>query len=226
MNDSSERGYQIRPGLTEGLILAVLSLPKPEKVKLISRLVEDPEARGILGQLLVGILASSGSSNQEQRPSGALVQRNPARTPILTSREHGEQERQKYISGLQHTGIVITRQDGIWATTSSGIRVGLAFATERRLNRWFLGLKEDEVLKGMRGRGACAVLLCQPQSGPILDFVLPAEEIRTLVNALSKSQGQLKFNVTRTGNHYQLLRRGQEPLDITEYLGKADILKA
>ena len=97
-------------------------------------------------------------------------------------------------------------------------------ALRRRPNRWFLGLPENEVLERIRNGGVAVVLLCQSATGSILDFVLPPSKVQELVHTLSKSAGQLKFNVKKVGNRYHLVIPGRSLLDVSEYKGKLSVL--
>ena len=107
---------------------------------------------------------------------------------MLTSRELGEKIRNEFLSKREAEGIHLQLIKGKTIfRTRSGKRVGLAVATERQPNRWFLGLPA--------GGFDHAVLLCQRESGEVIDIPLPEKFFEKYGNEMSESKGQLKFNV-------------------------------
>ena len=206
--------------VVEGLVLAVRSLTKADKAKVIRQLLEDAEVREAMAELLIDKLVEPvGNEKDEYRSrthNGIYAD--------LTSKERGRRVREGYVRESGERGIRIDQVDNVWAKTQSGLWVAIPFATERRPNRWFLGLPENEVLERIRNGGAAVVLLCQSAAGSILDFVLPPSKVQELVQTLSKSAGQLKFNVKKVGNRYHLVIPGRSPLDVSEYKGKLSIL--
>ena len=97
---------------------------------------------------------------------------------------------------------------------------------EWRPGRWFLGLPEDRVLERINKGGVVIVLLCQSASGSRLDFVIPGDTVQEIVPKLSKSAGQLKFNLKKVGNRYQLVMPGSSPLDVSDCTGMVSIFQS
>ena len=107
---------------------------------------------------------------------------------MVSSRELGEKIRKEFIGKREAEGINLQLIKGKTIfRTRSGKRVGLAVATERQPNRWFLGLPADGFDH--------AVLLCQRESGEVIDIPLPDKFFEKYGNEMSQSKGQLKFNV-------------------------------
>jgi hypothetical protein len=112
---------------------------------------------------------------------------------MVSSREHGEKIRDEFLSKREAEGIHLQLIKGKTIfRTKSGKRVGLAVATERQPNRWFLGLPV--------GGFDHAVLLCQRENGGVIDIPLPEKFFEKYGNKLSQSKGQLKFNVVNRGS--------------------------
>lgn len=110
---------------------------------------------------------------------------------MVSSRELGETIRHEFLSKREAEGIQLQLIKGKTIfRTKSGKRVGLAVATERQPNRWFLGLPD--------GGFDHAVLLCQRENGEVIDIPLPEKFFEQY--KMSQSKGQLKFNVVNRGS--------------------------
>ena len=128
------------------------------------------------------------------------------RTPTrLSARQRGKRAREKLAS--EHH---LTPEKGAICITQSGSRVGIATASETKPNSWFLGLPDTPL--------RYVALLCQ-QSGEQLEFILPKELVAKIWPQLSRSGGQVKFNVLRRNSSYQLQVPGLTPQDITGFIG-------
>jgi hypothetical protein len=90
------------------------------------------------------------------------------------------------------------------------IRVGIAVATERQPNKWFLGLPQN-------GFDA-AVLLCRNTAQEVMDICLPRSFVSQYASRLSASRGQLKFNIVRRVAGYHLLVPGIGAVDVQRYI--------
>lgn len=112
---------------------------------------------------------------------------------MVSSRDLGEKIRNEFLTMREAEGIDLQLIKGKTIfRTKSGKRVGLAVATERQPNRWFLGLPA--------GGFDHAVLLCQHESGEVVDISLPEKFFEKYGNEMSQSKGQLKFNVVNRGS--------------------------
>lgn len=112
---------------------------------------------------------------------------------MVSSRELGGQIRSEFLKKREAEGIHLQLIKGKTIfCTKSGKRVGLAVATERQPNRWFLGLPV--------GGFDHAVLLCQRENGEVIDIPLPEKFFEKYGREMSESKGQLKFNVVNRGS--------------------------
>lgn len=100
--------------------------------------------------------------------------------------------------------------------TDDGRIVGMAFATERQPNKWFLGLPLIEYFS--------IVLICEKNSGPVKRFIFPRSFCAKYMPRLSKSKDddQVKFNVYYKNGQYQFIIPQSDPLVINEYLDRFD----
>ncbi len=204
-------------GLVEGLVKAVRSLPKEDKAKVIIHFLEDNDVREFLSIRLFG-------SPKEQEP--AEHGPHPSNAPVIaaaTPKEMAMRQRMQYVLELKKSGIQADQTSSVWAKTPSGLWLAIPFATERRPNRWFLGLPENELHQ--RIGQTVVVLLCQSASGDVLDFVLPPTKVQEMVPKLSKSSGQLKFNLKKVGDRYMLVIPNDSPVDVSEFKGKVSVVR-
>ena len=112
---------------------------------------------------------------------------------MVSSRELAEKLRNEFLNKREAEGIHLQLIKGKTIfRTRSGKRVGLAVATERQPNRWFLGLPV--------GGFDHAVLLCQRENGEVIEIPLPEKFFAKYGNEMSQSKGQLKFNVVNRGS--------------------------
>jgi hypothetical protein len=128
----------------------------------------------------------SGSVTDEHadksRPSSILE------TPSLTrvsGRGHGVAIRKEFLEKAAKHGLQLLPFRGAIYKSESGTRIGVAVATERQPNRWFLGLTQDLF--------DSAALLCQATSGNTVAVCLPRAFVNT--HQFSRAGGQVKFNV-------------------------------
>jgi len=95
--------------------------------------------------------------------------------------------------------------------------VGIAFATERQPDRWFLGLT--------KGSFEHAVLLCQSETLGILEICLPKDFFTKYGGRMSIHNGQMKFNVVRKGNTFNILVPDTDGVSASEFMGKYSLLR-
>lgn len=136
--------------------------------------------------------------------------RNTSRLSTLaSSRELGVRVRAMFVSKLEKEGINLQLIKGksIYRT-KSGKRVGIAVATERLPNRWFLGLPADGFDH--------AVLLCHNENKDLIEFPLSEKFFAKYRNTMSQSNGQMKFNVVRRGDRILLQVPGTEGISRVE----------
>jgi hypothetical protein len=130
---------------------------------------------------------------------------------VAVGRGTGKTTRMAFLEKAYENGIDLQNIRGSIYQTKSGRRIGIAVATERKANRWFLGLPQN----GFED----AVLLCKPDSGETIEIILPKDFFNEYGGKMSKSSGQVKFNVARRGSSYVLLVPGTDGVSLSKYLG-------
>jgi len=138
----------------------------------------------------------------------------------LSPKLEGAGARREWIKMLSSNAILLNGHNKRYYT-ESGRSVSVAFANEldqpNLIGKWFLGLKDETT--------DFAVLLCQDLEGKVNDFVLPVAELKSTWQTLSRSGGQNKFNIRHRQGEYFLLDPSGEPINISKYIGKYQILK-
>jgi hypothetical protein len=136
---------------------------------------------------------------------------------MVSSRELGEQIRSEFLRKREAEGIRLQLIKGKTIfRTRSGKRVGLAVATERQPNRWFLGLPA--------GGFDHAVLLCQRENGEVIDIPLPEKFFEKYGREMSESKGQLKFNVVNRGSGLLVQVPGTDGINWKSFTGDYSFL--
>lgn len=98
--------------------------------------------------------------------------------------------------------------------------VGISYAKELdiRSDSWFLGLSDEHY--------DFLILLCESSKDEIAAFILPTEIVRRIWNALSRSNGQVKFHISRIAwSAYELRLPGSRTLKLDEYLNATHLLQ-
>lgn len=203
--------------VAEHLAEAVSSLTKADKAEVIQHILEDPEIKDIIARMLVDRLGESGRGDNF---GGGLA------FAVTSNKERGRQVRDRYITHLEQAGIRIEQVKGMWAKTGGDLWAAMPFANEQRPNRWFLGLREADVAQRTSKGGVVVVLLCQSNTEGVQDFVLPQGKVEEIVPHLSRSQGQLKFNLKRVGSRYHLVIPGRPAVDVSDYSGAVSVLRS
>jgi hypothetical protein len=123
--------------------------------------------------------------------------------------------RNVWVNNIKTIGVKLTGH-GKRFQTESGIYVSVASANElnrpQLLNKWFLGLKDEQM-------DVVVVLLCRDLEKEVHDIVIPVSELGASWETLSRSRGQVKFNIRRQREEFKLLVPSNEPLDVTKYIG-------
>jgi hypothetical protein len=156
----------------------------------------------------------------------------PAATPVpvlsnkvvelperLSPKTMGSLIRTEWIEQLGNTHGIELVGHGKRYRTKSDVSIGIAFANElpNMPNRWFLGLPDERV--------DIVSLLCQSKDRQVYDIVLPVTELGPKWDDLSRSKGQLKFNIRKDGSNFFLLVPRNEPIIVTKHVGNYDPLR-
>ncbi|GBE04937.1 hypothetical protein BMS3Abin10_00556 [bacterium BMS3Abin10] len=138
----------------------------------------------------------------------------------MSPKLEGSKARRGWVSMLSSKGILLNGHNKRYYT-KSGQSVGIAFANEidrpNLIDKWFLGLKDEPT--------DVVVLLCRDLEGNLNDVILPVAELNSTWKTLSRSGGQVKFNVRSRQGEYFLLDPNGEALNISKYRGKYQVLK-
>jgi hypothetical protein len=158
----------------------------------------------------------------ELRQRGSEQILNPAELGItkdLSAKAKGDSVRSRWVQNLHHEGISLQRLRGKRYETLSGMKVGIAYASELdvRPDAWFLGLADENF--------SIVVLLCEPSDKNVIDFVFPYDFVKQIWNRLSRSHGQVKFNVVKSGSNYELRLSGAELISINQFRGAHKLMK-
>lgn len=152
------------------------------------------------------------------RVGSRLVTGNDVRRLDLASgRGIGRTIRMDFLKKASEEDIHLEHIRGSVYETKSGHKIGIAVATERNPDRWFLGLP----LKGIDH----AVLLCKRDMGDTVEICLPKNFFDEYGDKMSQSGGQMKFNVARRGDGYAILVPGAGGISVSKFLGAYSILK-
>lgn len=142
----------------------------------------------------------------------------------LSARERGNRVRSQFVDGiLTQQGIKLQRISAKKYCTSNGLLVGITYAKELEIRPsfWFLGLSDEHF--------DCVILLCESSErtgAEIGVLVLPPEFVKKIWRDLSRSKGQVKFHVARTGYmNFELSLPGPQRINISQYLNAVEALK-
>jgi hypothetical protein len=182
---------KISTAAREGKSEAVLSASeKLRKIEMLINRYEQLEVEIAELQKEGGFHMNTGAAIESQmKPTSTAI----PRISVKTVREHGREIRETFLKRLLQTDISLQSVKGETIyRCKSGEKVGIAVATERQPNRWFLGLPA--------GGFDHAVLLCQRESGDVVEIRLPKEFFAKYGSNLSESKGQVKFNISCKGS--------------------------
>ena len=157
-------------------------------------------------------------SNTDARTSSshpvAEKERTVSLLPTTSSRQTAKVRRSEFIKDCARKGIRLVPKKGTLYENSRQEVVGIAFATERKENAWFLGLP----IRGLEH----AVLICKPEEGPTFCVCLPSRFVQKYRSSLSKSKGQVVFNVRREDGRHSLLIPSAGRVPIDEYIDRPE----
>jgi len=142
----------------------------------------------------------------------------------VSARERGNRVRRHYVEFvLPRQGIQLEQLASKKYRTSDGRLVGIAYAKELdvRPSFWFLGLSDE--------RFDWVILLCESSDetgAEIAALVFPPDFVKRIWKALSRSKGQVKFHVARTGYmNFDLRLPGSDQLNVSRYLNAVQPMK-
>jgi len=212
-----ERLIELRERAREKMEAAMKAGQMDEVIK-YARIIKEADDAAQVGKLAVDRISAQLMPNQE-RPNhevDSYLER-PITSPDQLSRKaRGKAARDRYLRELNAKGVHLTRLKGRTFQTSSGRRVGVAYASEIHANKWWMGLPDEQY--------EVVVLLCETNSGEALDFVLPPEFVSRVWAHLTKSNKQREWHVARSGPNYEL-EPSKNMGQINTYLSNLDPLR-
>jgi hypothetical protein len=163
-------------------------------------------------------LSRKSQPSEDTRDNSRLVRNKDVRElDAASGRGIGRTIRANFLKKVSENNIDLRHIRGSIYETKSGHKVGIAVATERKPDRWFLGLP----IKGFDH----AVLLCKPDSEATVEICLPKNFFDEYGTNMSQSGGQIKFNVARRGNRYAILVPGTDGISDSKFLRDYSLLK-
>lgn len=190
-----------------------------DEIVRLGRIAKDWE--GLMGQerqILErknGLLAALRRSDTQEhdRPE------NHKEREVISPQQRGNSARAAFVKHLASESITLSKVAAKRYRTHSGLEVGIAYARELSVKPdfWFLGLADEHF--------DFVVLLCETASGQTLEFVIPPQVVKEIWSLLSRSPGQVKFHVSRSGPTYELRIPGGSMRPINEYLGNKSVIK-
>lgn len=161
--------------------------------------------------------------NHEARPlpntrvdSSFVKGKDLKRLDVTSGREIGRTIRADFLKKALEAGLSLEHVKGSIYKTRSGSKVGIAVATERSPDRWFLGLP----LEGFDA----AVLLCRHETGNTVEICLAKGFFEQFGDMMSQSGGQMKFNVARRGSGYVIVVPGAGGVSVSKFIGDYMVL--
>lgn len=165
--------------------------------------------------------------DQRRQTLSVVLESNPLEklnSEEVSARERGNRVRRHYVEGvLPPQGVQLEQIATKKYRTPDQRLVGIAYAKELgiRPSFWFLGLSDEHF--------DFVILLCESSeetAAEIAALVLPPDVLKRIWKALSRSHGQVKFHVARTGYmNFELRLPGSSPLNVSQYLNGVQALK-
>ncbi len=175
-----------------------------ELAKKANAVVQDAAAS--LGQIKAQIESSAGDKAVNHSSP------NPLAGKQLSPKASGKDARKQWCNELAKSGFPLTYSGGPYFSTNSGKTIAIAYAAEKpeRPGKFFLGLPDK--------LASAFVLLCKSANGKVADPVLPDHLLKKYWGSLSRSEGQLKFNLRVSNQNVQLHIPGQGWIGISEFV--------
>lgn len=180
---------RIREALDQGRMDEVIKLAAA-----VRELDNASRAHAMAAERVASALSVASPRDTVVKPLDMPPQRATGAT--MTKNERGKACRETYIRELSTRGIRLLRVKGRIYETTSGRRVGIAYASEVLADKWWMGLLDEKY--------DAVVLLCEPRSGNVLDFVVPTDFVGKAWPLLSRNGRQREMHVQRIGVNYEL----------------------
>lgn len=154
---------------------------------------QNSELEATVNSLVNGTLEPAFSQDSTAKTRKSRDLQLPA---IGSPRDHAETRRHEFVEDLAQKGINLRAYRGTIYKCVDGQSLAIPYATERRQNRWFLGIPTNSCDR--------TILLCEARDGLIAPIYLNERFFKEYGNSLSDAKGQWKFNVLRRDNSFFL----------------------
>jgi hypothetical protein len=128
----------------------------------------------------------------------------------MSPKMRGEIKRNEFIKNIEKEGIKINHFKGVKYKINGQI-IGIAYASERKNSRWFLGLPPEDY--------AAIILLCETNTKQLHDFIIDKDLFKVVKNGVAiDSNGGLKFNIAHKYGEYTLIQPHGNNIKITDHI--------
>ncbi len=196
---------------------------KFDEIVRLGRIAKDWEGLSVQEKQILerknGLLAALRRSDVQEQGSPESHEEPQREREAISPQQRGNSARTAFVKRLASVNVSLTKVAAKRYRTRSGLEVGIAYARElsAKPDFWFLGLADEHF--------DLVVLLCETASSQTLEFVLPPQVVKEIWSILSRSPGQVKFHVSKSGPTYELRIPGGSMRPINEYLGNKSVIK-
>jgi len=134
----------------------------------------------------------------------------------ISPRAQGAKRRTQFVNSCASQGIKLTHIKGALFKNAKLEQIGIASASERKENGWFLGLPSGSLNH--------AVLLCENKLGRVIAVCLSKNFLQKYGRHLSVSKNQTKFNVVLRHNNYFLSVPGIGAVPVDDYIDRPALI--
>lgn len=193
---------RIREAASKGLTEVVIAESKD--VEEIERL--EKELKGI------EIALDNIEKKRSSRPSDIPDLGEEYIPPKKRGKKRGHERRAGFVDKIKALGIDCRLRKGVTYDINNRALTGIAYSSETRPNRWWLGLPPRDF--------DAIVLICENSSGELKNFILPKQFIKRYLYNLSRDEenNQVKFNVFFDNGRYQIKIPHGDHIDINDYI--------
>ena len=126
----------------------------------------------------------------------------------------GKEQRDTFVKKAKDKGISLSKENGQLYRKKSGGLVGIAYASERIHNHWWLGLPIKKYCS--------LVFICKNDRLRTTYFIFPKAFCERYKFSTDKKEKQFKFNVSLKDSLFTFKMPDSEPIAINEYIDKFD----
>lgn len=136
----------------------------------------------------------------------------------ISRKKRGETKRNSFLKYAQELGLNISQVKGVRYKLNNRHLIGIAYASENRPNRWFLGLPSEKF--------DTIILLCEQKNGKMLNFIFSKIFFQKFKTYFSTDENeQLKYNIALRNTEYMIIIPQVGNENINMFLDNFDNLK-